>query len=327
MNSNIITNMEGYNMYDENGNEKEMNGQEPGCMEVDELVSLDGRTVSNGSEAVAASKQQRNEIATTNSMFSEIDLNEFEESCKLETLEMISRAIQNGALRPEGLCPIEIMEDGVTGLYAKRVNSCDGKSNVAIVYFRNDGSCTEDILISNADLYSIIAAVQSWATPEVKKDAKRALKKLEKTLLDYWDGIIFNAADVVQKIAENLSKLPVDNSRIPDVKIVYSTILDFADSWSVGSQESIFLRRGFYAFPPNHFEEIAGKLQMTTKTLAEFLKRNGLLYLQNSSCGYQSNVRGEGNCYCVRVLKQFEHEIIYSDEDIAMMKAFGVKDI
>lgn len=251
-----------------------------------------------------------NEIATDNSMFSAIDESEFDTDYCPKTYKNVSLAIQNGALRPQDMLAIELLEDGITGLYAKRVNESSGKSYVALVYYRSDGTCTEDIKLENKDLVPLVFSTMEGASQECIKEAKKPYNRIQNKILEYWDGtVIFDIAEVIKKLAANLNQLPVDSTQCPDVNFVYTKVVEFVDKYWGGPEQVNFFRRGFYAFHPMYFKDLAESVQMEPKKLAEFLKRNHLLYLQDSGHAFQCKVRDIGNCYCVRVIKDLEREI------------------
>ena len=250
-------------------------------------------------------------ITVTNSEFSEVDLCEFENVCDIVTLETVTNAVSKGALRPTDVLPIKINNDGISGVYAKRVSQMSGKSQIALVYFRSDGSCSANILLENPDLFSIVTGAYDGATDDMTKDAKRSLKRVRNKLLEYWDGtVLFNAQEVVDTVIENQNNLPIDNTQVPDIKIVYSKIVDKANELKNHPNYCGIFRKGFYAFPPELFGEIADDLKMSPKHLAEYLKRNNLLYLQGSSVAHQCKVKFfDCYCYCVRTLKEYQQTV------------------
>ena len=256
-------------------------------------------------------------IEKTNSEFSEIDPREFDDVCNVEILSTVSQKISSGALKPQNLFSIMINDDGASGIYAKRVAHAGGKSQIALVFCFKEGNCSEDVLIDNSDLFTVVSGdMNNEATAEMKKDAKKALTKIRKKMLDYWDGtMIFDEHSVISAVVANQSKLPIDNSQVPDIKMVYAKIVDKANEKKNDPVLADIFRRGFYAFPTYAFEEIADELQMKPKQLAEYLKRNNLLYLQESSIGYQCKVKFFNEyCYCVRTLREYQQDVTAVDD-------------
>ena len=137
------------------------------------------------------------------------------------------------------------------------------------------------------------------------------MKQVEKKLLEYWDGTaLFITKDVINIIISNQYNLPEDRSQVPDALKVYARIVDVANKQVNHPVYCDIFRKGFYAFPPALFNEIAEIFQMKATQFAQYLKRHGYLYLQDSSEGLQSYVNIFGcNCYCVRTLKEYQREV------------------
>lgn len=278
--------------------------------EINAEAMTNNETINNSESRELVLQAAGNAITVANEAFEEIDLSEFGEVCDSETLVNVSNAFSNGALKPKDLMPIMINPDGISGVYAKRVIKFDDTSHSALVFCRIDGSCTEDIPIDNKDLYDVCFGACATATEKMKNDGEKALKRIRNKMLEYWDGrIMFDAQCVAERVATYQSRLPVDN-QIPDIKKVYAKIVGKAEEQINHPYYCNIFRKGFYAFPPELFAEIAKELQMTSTKLAQLLKRNGLLHLQDSSIGYQCYVNYfKDNCYCVLTIKQYQHEV------------------
>lgn len=254
-------------------------------------------------------RREKHDLASNDSRFSPIDQNDFDESCDQKTLKAVTDDFQNGALKPCDMVPVYLIKDGASGLYAKRIRLPSGKSEVVLVYYRSDGRCSEEISIPNSELFTIARAYCDASTAEAKREGKKAAGKVTKKLLEYWDGeVLFNTGDVISSLIEQLPSLPVDTTRTLDIKVVYARIVNKVENMKNHPGYTWISRRGYYAFWPDQFQEVAEEMAMKPKELALYLKQYGLLYLQNSSVGYQCNVKGVGNCYCVKTLRKFQTE-------------------
>lgn len=245
----------------------------------------------------------------------EIDESEFESEIDPKLREEIEQLKRQGVFIPTDKFTILLTSNDGSSIMAKKNVHKGNRSDIAIVYAYNDGSRSDEVIINNAELLTMVRGNfgrdderdDENAVSEDKADiaaAKKALKKFEERLLPYWRfGINIPTHAIVQMICRIYNQLKEDRSESPDIYNIYSYIIKKVESDRNHPGYSWIIRKRFYALPENYLEEIAVKFGLNTKELIMLLKHSNLLYLQDSSIGYQCKVKDIGYCYCVRMPK------------------------
>ena len=270
-------------------------------------------SVNNGTDTLVI--QNKAELAVRQEIVTEIDKSEFEDLCKSETLNTILKNNGVGVLGIKGV-PIYLLDDGISGFYARRIELKGGMNMIALNKYETGKAISDDILIDNYDINQIYASAkeikdtkkntstQEDINKELLKNGKKSFIKVVKIISKYsLKNEMIDATIIINSLIANYSRLDSDNQDTIDINKIYCSIVDFVNQ---ECYEGLFTRKGFYAFNDQHFSELVDEIMLTKQQLLEILIKNNLLYIQNSSGGYQSKVRGMGNCYCIKTLKCFQ---------------------
>lgn len=231
-------------------------------------------------------------LAAQNQLCNDIDIDEFETPYTDKTLEIVKDAMETGVIRNQGI-PIYTLEDGISGYYARRKEYSGGSNSVVLNCYVAGKSMSEDIVIDNYDVITIYWASQEGAGKEQRNEGQRIIKKISKKLTAYsFDGVIINPQEIIHALMSKYSQLPWDRQHLLDINMVYSAIVDLANLSDI--HQTQIIRRGFYALNDYYFDMLANSLASTKQKVLDILKQNELLYIQKSSGGLQSKVKGNG---------------------------------
>lgn len=260
--------------------------------------------------------QNNAKLAVRQTIVSEIDKSEFEDF-KNETLEIILTHNGLGIMGVKGM-PIYLLPDGISGFYARNVELNGGVNMIALNKYETGKSISDDILINNYDIIQIYNSTKKCITKEQSREGKKSYTKIAKLLSLYsFRNVIIDPIVIIMTLIKSFSQLPLDSQETMDINKIYSSVVDYVNETMI---TKLLERKGFYAFDDYNFGELADRIKISKDQLLEILKKNGLLYLQKSSVGYQSKVKGMGNCYCIRTLTLFQtaedlERISKEDED------------
>lgn len=202
-----------------------------------------------------------------------------------------------------------------TKIFAKRVSKKGNNGEPVLIFAYTDGRISDEIEIKLEHLVKL-SFLKYGRTQEVvdKKSATSAERLIEKIggkIIPYWAfDIEINIVELLKLLTSNLSTLPLDSGNQLDVSIAYWSIYKYVQKLKGNPHKCYLERRGFYALTREDMVEIASKLNSTIPEIIKILKNNGLLHLQISSIGYQCEVKGVGNCYCIKILAKYQPQSI-----------------
>lgn len=179
------------------------------------------------------------------------------------------------------------------GFYAKIVVNDKGRREVHYIQKYDDGTYSPEYAINQEDLFMVIGGKLS-EDPSEKKEAARLEKKLRKDYLSRCDGkmelSIFG--QLLKVLYAIYQQLPVENATSEmSVEELYSEVIHtMKQTYSYLWQNNDTERCGYFALADFQIDYIAQELQMTRKKLLELLKKYKLLFLPDSSRGYQAKV-------------------------------------
>ena len=252
----------------------------------------------------------------------EIDESEFVNEIDPDLKKEVEKMKFQGVFIPADEFTILCHVDNGAAILAKKNIYKGNRSDVAIVYAHSDGSRSDEVIISNSDL--LLLSRGNFGEDNNTADkadialAKKTLRKFEERLLPFWRyGTNVSSVFIIKTICGMYSHLKEDRSALPDIYSIYSFIIKKAETNITHPCYFYMVRRQFYAFTEVDFTEIASHFGLNIKELAIMFKQANLLYTQTSTVGYQCNVKGIGNCYCVKMPKsrmgKFEVEDLSSD--------------
>ena len=206
-------------------------------------------------------------------------------------------------------------------LFAYVQENENGKRDIRFIQQYQDGRYSPEFSISQSDLLTVaLGSMESnLQDSETKRDCRRCLRRIRTDYLNKCCGKeIPNILEVITSLAEVLSKLPVVSERSEMSRAqLYSEVLKVINFYC--SEVSRYYRRGgYFILTEQEVGRIAREMEMNDKKLLELLKKNRLLYLTDSCCGYQVKVPThkdeKGNaifewCYCLLDMEYFSQKL------------------
>ncbi|NLK44879.1 MAG: hypothetical protein GX300_10860 [Tissierellia bacterium] len=250
-------------------------------------------------------------VAVQEKAFIAVEQDEFEEDTKtIEVYNEIVNLKKSGAFIPiKGLTPIYVDRNTGIKIFAKRIAKGGGLGDPVLVFVYSDGTTSGDVEIKMYELIEIMGGNRVGADEGDIADAKKMMKKVIGRISSYWDlGMDIRVEDLIKILVANLSTLQVDRGNVLDVDKVYAAIYRYIEKVNGYPGKCYIKRKYVYALKSEDMENIAIDLGAKVSEIVDILNRNNLLHLQASSIGYQSEVKGVGSCYCVRILLKYKYE-------------------
>ena len=198
-------------------------------------------------------------------------------------------------------------------IYAVRQHNEDGWTFVFCQKL-SDGTYTPKLSISQSSLYRLNDAHFNVLNITSSIQRKRAETLIDELEDKYINGVsldtsnVYEIMDILELLFKVSSLLPESREVAKDGAIVlYEQI---REELVLSSSSYVSIPKAYYALLESDLVDLARRLGMSKLALAKKLKEYNLLYLQESSRGYQTKVRVGGsrpcNFYCIYKLEYFD---------------------
>lgn len=265
-----------------------------------------------------------NEITVSqNKLYAQIEDDDFEEDkIGKEIVSELNDARINGAFLDMSKLTLIYGRQNTTKIFAKRVISNGNNGEPVLVFLYTNGRTTPEISITMQEIMTVRFGNYGIENEQIDKynlnQARKILRKLGERLFQYWNvDINISISRLIELLEVNYNSLKIDTGTELDIALVYSVIFKYIQSEKSRMRDEIE-RKSVYALQKEDMMNIASKLNLKLGELVKYLKNNYILHLQNSSVGYQCEVKGLGSCYCIRKLNKYKDENIVNLDFNAM---------
>lgn len=204
-------------------------------------------------------------------------------------------------------------------IFAKVIVDDNGNRHIEFYQKYSDGSFSPKITVKQSELLRAVLAEKNSTGNASKSELQRSKRFFDNVQEEYLGklcldcGEILNIHDVLLMLAAVMPKVRISQNSVVELRRIdlYQKVIETAKRTSVFTLQDFEEHRYFYAFSQEAFEYVAEVMGVTRINLLEKLDRFDLLYINDSSCQYKTNVRVHGEDgktytawrYCIKIVK------------------------